>query len=72
MKKKNEPSEMIEILQNATVIYTDGVRDQFDAIQLTDRWIIIGRIIDDEFLDCGFISKGSIKEIKGGKKREVR
>jgi len=67
-----ENSEVIEIIQNATVIYSDGVKEQFEAIRLIDKGIIIGRIIDGEFVDCGFISKGNIKEIKNGKKRNIQ
>ncbi len=62
---------MIEIIENATVIYTDGVAEQFEVIRVIDKGAIIGRIIDDKFLDCGFISKSNIKEIRCGKKREL-
>ena len=64
-----DKSEVIEIIQNATVVYTDNVREQFEALRMTDKGIIIGRIIDGKFLDCGFISKRNIKEIKNGEKQ---
>ena len=67
---KDDTYKMIEILQNATVIYSDGVKEQFEAIRLVDKGVIIGRILDNRFFDCGFISKRNIKEIKGGKKRK--
>jgi len=57
-----------EIMKNATIIYTDGVREQFEAIRLNDKGVVIGRILDNEFFDCGFISKRNIKEIKNGVK----
>jgi len=59
-----------EIMKNATIIYTDGVREQFEAIRKIDKGVIIGRILDNEFFDCGFISKRNIKEIKDGEKRK--
>ena len=68
---KDDTYKMIEILQNATVIYTDGVREQFDAMRLTDKWVIIGRIIDGEFVDYGVISRQNIKEINEGTKRKI-
>lgn len=68
---KDDTYKMIEILQNATVIYTDGVREQFDAMRLTDKWVIIGRVIDGEFVDYGFISRQNIKEINEGTKRKI-
>ena len=69
--RSKESYEMIEIIENTTVIYTDGVGEQFEAIRVIDKGVIIGRVIDDEFLDCGFISKSNIKEIRCGKKREL-
>ena len=52
-----------EIMKNAIIIYTDGVREQFEAIRQIDKGIIIGRILDNKFFDCGFISKRNIKKI---------
>ena len=69
--KKDDSFEMIEILENAIVIYSDGVKEQFEALRVIDKGVIIGRIIDGEFLDCGFISKGNIKEIKDGVKKKI-
>ena len=61
---------MTDIITNATVVYTDGVREQFEAVRMTDKGVIIGRIIDGEIVEYGYISKNSIKEIRnnGGKK----
>ena len=63
-----DKSKEIDIMKNATIIYTDEVREQFEALRVIDKGVIIGRIIDGEFLDCGFISKRNIKEIRNGKK----
>ena len=71
MIKKNNRFELIEILENATILYNDDIREQFEAIRLTDKGIIIGRIFNGEFFDYGFISKQNIKEIKKGTKRKI-
>lgn len=72
MKDKSKgPCKMLEIIENATVIYTDGVGEQLEVIRVIDKGVIIGRIIGGEFLDCGFISKSNIKEIRCGKKRNL-
>jgi len=60
----NDKTERHEIMQNITVVYTDNIQESFEAIRVIDKGAIIGRIIDGEFLDCGFISKRNIKEIK--------
>ena len=69
--KSKKSYEMLKIIENATVIYTSGVGEHLEVIRVIDKGVIIGRIIDGEFLDCGFISKSSIKEIRCGKKREL-
>ena len=69
--KQKESSEGIEIIENATVVYTDNINETFEAIRMIDKGVIIGRIIDGEFLDCGFISKGNIKKIKDGVKKKI-
>jgi 6,7-dimethyl-8-ribityllumazine synthase len=58
-------------LENATVTYTDDVREQFETVKVIDKGVIIGRIIDGEIVEYGYISKNSIKEIRKGKKREL-
>jgi hypothetical protein len=57
-----------KIISNATVVYTDGISEQFETLGLTQNGIVIGRIINGEFVTCGFIPKGNIKEIKNGGK----
>jgi hypothetical protein len=51
-------------MKNSTIIYKDGIAESFEAIRVTNNGVIIGRIIDGEFLECGFISDKNIKEIK--------
>ena len=66
---------MIEILQNSTLIYTDGMEEQFEALRLTKRGIYIGRILrsggKERYFECGFISKDNVKSVIGGKKRII-
>jgi len=69
IKMKNKTGE---IMMNATVIYTDGISEQFEAVRSTEKGVIIGRILDGEFVDCGFISKRNIKQIKNNGKRKTR
>jgi hypothetical protein len=67
--------ERVEVLENATVIYTDGVTEQFEAVRLTDGGVIIGRIMNEggheEFVACGFIPRRNIKKINEGAKRKM-
>jgi len=69
--KQKESFKVIEIIQNATVIYSDGVKETFEGLRVIDKGVIIGRVLDNEFLDCGFISRGNIKEIKDGIKKKI-
>ena len=83
-EKKDEPPEMIEILENAIVIYINGNRELFDAIHIIHRKVIIGRILRldktekckyisccELFVGIGCIPKNNIKSIEGGTKRWV-
>ena len=67
---------MIEVLENATIVYTDGVKEQFEAVYLTDKRAVIGRIFktngSEEFKECGFISRDNIIHIYNGSKRKVK
>ena len=67
---------MIEVLENATIVYTDGVKEQFEAVYLTDKRVITGRIFKsngtEEFKECGFISKQNIIQIYNGSKRKLK
>ena len=62
---------MTEILVNATVDYIDGIEEYFEAIQVTDKGVIVGRTFDGKIVFCGFISKKNIKQIKNGSKRKA-
>jgi hypothetical protein len=58
-----------EIIRDATLVYTDGLSEWFEAIHLTKNGVVIDRIINGKVIACGFISKRDIKEIRNGKKR---
>jgi len=67
---------MIEVLVNATVVYNDGVKERFDAILITKKRIITGRIFrkeqSEEFKECGFIPRPNIKQIYNGSKKKIQ
>jgi len=68
--KEKDTSKEIEIMHNATVEYTDNIQESFEVFRVIDKGVIIGRIIDGELVEYGYISKNSIKEIRKGKKKE--
>ena len=67
---------MIEVLENATIVYTDGIKERFDAIRLSTKNVITGRILrkngTEEFKQCGFISRQNIKQIYNGSKKKIQ
>ena len=67
---------MIEILKNATIVYIDGVKERFDAIRMTDKMVITGRILKTngtvEFKEYGFISRQNVKQIYNGTKLKLQ
>lgn len=67
---------MIEILKNATIVYIDGIKERFDAIRMTDKMVITGRILKtngtEEFKEYGFISRQNIKQIYNGSKIKIQ
>jgi hypothetical protein len=67
---------MIEVMENATIVYTDGVKERYEAVYLTDKRVIMGRIYKsngtDEFREYGFISRNNVKHIYNGSKRKVK
>lgn len=67
---------MIEIMENAIIEYSDGVKEQFDAIYLTNKRAITGRIFniegEEKFIQNGFVPRKNIKNIYNGSKRKVQ
>ena len=64
MKKNHK--KVIEMMNNPTIIYRDDLKQSFEAIRTTEKGIIIGRLIEGKFIECGFILKRNIKRIEKG------
>jgi len=58
---------MIEILKNATIIYIDGVKERFDAICMTDKRILTGRILKIN----GKVAGTKVITLKSGETQKV-
>ena len=63
-KKSNKFERKGTINKNVTVVYTDCIEEVFEAIQITEKGIVIGRMYDNEFFPYGFIPKKNIKSLK--------
>jgi len=60
-----ENKEETKIIENAIIIYSNGKKELFQAIQMTEDGVITGRLTSNgEFIDGGFIAKINIKTIK--------
>lgn len=70
LKKQNKNEfEIINAIEMAQIIYNDGKKDFFEAIQISENGVFTGRIINNNFVNGGFIPKQSIKHIfSNGKK----
>ena len=59
------------------MIYSDGLSEDFKAIQIVEKGIFIGRLLKEkdsdttEFILYGFIPKTSVQSITNGKKRKI-
>jgi hypothetical protein len=62
----------IKILENVNIVYTDGKKDFFKVISFSDDGIIIGRFINNKFVNCGFIPKNNIKLMKVNNIRKIK
>jgi len=68
---------MQKIIKNATVEYQDGIKETFDALQVVERGVFIGRMRKEdetnisEFFIYGFIPRTSIRQITNGDKKEI-
>ena len=60
-RKKNK---IFEILEDVTVVYTDGYKMFYKAIRFDDHLIITGHVaINGKFIEEGGIPRDNIKEI---------
>ena len=57
LEKKN-------VIHNVIIIYNDNVQEFFEVLRVIDKGVVVGREINGEFFDCGFISHQTIKKIK--------
>ena len=69
MRKK---LEKIDILENVNIVYKDGKKDFIEAIYVSDKGVVTGRIKNNKFVNGGFIPKSNIKSIKGNTKRMMQ
>ena len=63
-----EAGKMEKIIENATIIYHNGLKKIHDAISITDNGVYIGYIkysnnTEKIFVNNGFIPKDQIKKI---------
>jgi hypothetical protein len=69
---------MQKIIQNATVEYHDGIKETFDALQVVERGVFIGRMRQEdetstsEFFIYGFIPRTSIRQITNRDKEAIQ
>lgn len=82
-KKAKKTCETIEVVEGAIVVYIEGQKELFDVVQITDRGVIIGRILKinkkerpyvkcrEVFMESGFIPSGNIIRIEGGTRRKI-
>jgi hypothetical protein len=69
---------MQKIIQNATVEYHDGIKETFEALQVVERGVFIGRMRPDdetntpELFIYGFIPRTSIRQITNGDKKAIQ
>jgi hypothetical protein len=61
--------DKIKILKNVTIFYTDGKKDFFEVIKISENGVFTGRIINNNFVNGGFIPKISIKHIFSNEKK---
>ena len=72
MNKKNkfrEQPELTDILENVKVVFVDNMNEQYELVQVTEKGLNIGRIVDNKLLFFGFIPIQNIKLIKNKYKK---
>lgn len=73
--KKQNTFDIIEIFENVTIIYNDGIRELFDAIYLDNNAVYTGKVLKidnlEVFLEGGGIPKNIIKHIEWNIKKKV-
>ncbi len=76
MINNEDKSKKSDILTNVGVIYNDDFKQIFEAIEVTNKGYILGKICkkneEDVFTECGFILKRNIKKINWDTKRKIK
>ena len=76
MIKKEDKSRRSNILTNVSVIYNDDFIQVFDAIKITKKGYILGKICkqneEEVFTEYGFILRGNIKKINWDDIRKIK
>jgi hypothetical protein len=60
---------MEELIHNVVIVYSDDSKEHFDSVQLTEKGIILCRIVKqldtgkEKFIPYGFIYKNNVKEV---------
>lgn len=76
MINKEDKLKKSNILTNVGVIYKDNFKQIFDAIEITNKGYILGKICkknkEEVFTEFGFILKGNIKKISWDDKRKIK
>ena len=67
-KRRQNNTLKTKFLKNVMVTYIDGVTESFEAIQVIEQGVVIGRLYSEnngveEFVKYGFISRSCIKQI---------
>jgi hypothetical protein len=70
--KNNYSPHINKIIKNVFVVFTDDSIEKYDAIQIKENRILIGRIRSGEFTYFGSIPDHSIKEIYNGFRGEIK
>jgi hypothetical protein len=69
MKKNNSEKynrETNKIIRKALIVYKNGTKELYEAIQIYNNLIIFGRILEgDIFLMCGGIPKDNVRRVVG-------
>ncbi len=76
IKNNGDAVEIPEIIHNATVLYTDGDQEVFEAVRLTERGVVIGRLStwndgSEKFIEYGFIPHRNIQRITNASIRRI-
>ena len=65
-------NKIVEILEDVTIVYNNGEKEFYNAINITNSWVFTGHFRNNkEFIEGGGIPKDNIKDIICNMKRRV-